>query len=219
MYEYSQYHGEIQEGKYIDQVLREYFPDPAYKGVFFDVGAFEPIRISNSYHFERNGWTCYCFEANPAGIPLLKQHRANVFNYAISDVDKEEVTFHVYGRSEWTASYSAINISDEYRKIFGDIDSSLVTKIQVPQKSLNSIIQSEIPTLTTIDIMSLDIEGGEHDCLKGLDLHKYKPQVMVIENANPSNKTIQDYLASFGYKLDKQVSYNQYYVSDTYVRA
>jgi hypothetical protein len=51
---YSTYHGEFQNGKYVDQVLREYFPDYNYKGIFLDVGAYEPINISNSYHFEKN---------------------------------------------------------------------------------------------------------------------------------------------------------------------
>lgn len=46
--EYKQYHGEIQKGKHVDQVLREYYPDPLYKGVFLDIGAYEAINISNS---------------------------------------------------------------------------------------------------------------------------------------------------------------------------
>ena len=211
---YTEFHGEVQDGKHIDQVLREYFPDYNYKGVFFDVGAFEPVTISNSYHFERNGWSCYCFEANTNGIPLLKQHRANVFNYAIADIDKDMVEFELVTlRGTWTASYSAINISDEYRQIFGDISPECISKISVPQRTLNTIIQNEIPNLTHIDIMSIDIEGGELNCLKGLDIHKYKPKIMVIENANPGNTTLQNYLQSFGYKLDKQISYNQYYKS------
>jgi hypothetical protein len=33
--EYSFFHGEIQDDKHIDSVLRDYFPDYNYKGVFF----------------------------------------------------------------------------------------------------------------------------------------------------------------------------------------
>jgi len=61
---YYNFHGEIQKGKNVDKTLREYFPDYNYRGIFFDIGAYEPINISNSYHFEKNGWDCYCFEAN-----------------------------------------------------------------------------------------------------------------------------------------------------------
>ena len=53
MEHYTQFHGEILENKHVDAILRNYFPDYTYKGVFVDVGAFEPIRISNSYHFEK----------------------------------------------------------------------------------------------------------------------------------------------------------------------
>ena len=36
---YHEFHGEIQQGKYVDQTLREYFPDYNYIGTFIDVGA------------------------------------------------------------------------------------------------------------------------------------------------------------------------------------
>ena len=75
MEHYTQFHGEILENRHVDAILRNYFPDYNYKGVFVDVGAFEPIRISNSYHFEKNNWDVYCFEANSNSIPLLKQYR------------------------------------------------------------------------------------------------------------------------------------------------
>lgn len=207
------FHGEIQDGKTVDQILREYFPDYEYKGVFFDVGAFEPIRISNSHHFELNGWETYCFEANTLGIPLLKKHRKNVYNYAIADVDKDSVTFnivHPISNFEWTAGFSAIEINEDYKKIFGFENNHKVHQITVPQRTLNTIIKTEIPHLSKIDIMSLDIEGGELNCLKGLDLAKYGPKVIVVENVTDS-KDINDYLVSFGYKLDKKISYNYYY--------
>ena len=215
--EYPFFHGEVQNGKHIDNVLREYFPDYNYKGIFFDVGAFDPITISNSYHFEKNGWECYCFEANTQGIPRLNQYRKNVFNYAISNEDKSNTIFNVVlmGHTpNWTASYSAINIDEDYKRIFGFSPQS-VTQINVPQRTLNTVITNEIPDLKQIDIMSLDIEGGEMNCLYGFDLEKYNPSVIVIENVTNDTK-IQNYLEQFGYTLDKHISYNQYFISNKY---
>ena len=213
---YDLFHGEIYDNKPVDSILRDYFPDYNYKGVFFDVGAFEPIRISNSYHFEKNGWECYCFEANTQGIPLLKEYRKNVFNYAISNEDKNEVTFNIVLTNGWTAGFSAININEEYKKMFNfDSVNPEITQITVPQKTLNTIIQTEIQNLTKIDIISLDIEGGELNCLYGLDLEKYNPYVLVIENIT-NDLTIKNYLETFGYKLDKQIQYNQFYLSKDY---
>ena len=206
--------GEVHEGKHVDQVLREYFPDHSYKGIFFDVGAFDPIHISNSHHFYLDGWGVYAFEANPSKIPLLEQHRQHVFNYAVSENDSDEpLPFeNVIINGDWTASFSAIKVSEKYKEIFGWNDNDRrVETLFVKQKTLNTIIREEIPGLSHIDIMSLDIEGYEFQCLKGLDLTKYPPKVIVLENAD-HNQEIKDYLQEYGYRLDKQVHYNEYYV-------
>jgi FkbM family methyltransferase len=214
--DYKLFHGENQNGECVDQVLRNYFPDYTYKGVFFDVGAFHPITISNSYHFEKNGWKCYCFEANTDGIDLLKQYRENVFNYAISNYDKDFVTFNIVTTNGWTAGFSAININEEYKHIFGfEHTNPIIKQITIPQKTLNTIIKTEIPDLTKIDIISIDIEGGELDCLRGLNLIEYNPYIIVVENVTNDN-SIKKYLEAFGYKLDKHIAYNQYYTSDNY---
>ena len=51
----------------VDKVLRGYFPDYNYKGVMLDIGACDPVWMSNSNHFELNGWEVFCFEPNPSG--------------------------------------------------------------------------------------------------------------------------------------------------------
>jgi FkbM family methyltransferase len=217
MYKYNEFHGEIQDGKSVDQVLREYFPKNT--GVFFDVGAFEPIYISNSYHFEQNGWDCYCFEANTSLIPLLKSKRKNVYNYAITNENKETGPFSVihfnnYDR-DWTASYSAIKVSQEYFNLIPAPNSHTHEIIDVQYKTLNSIIETEISEVKSIDILSIDVEGGELNVLYGLDLNKYQPKLILVENLlNDSN--VNNYLESNGYRLDKHISYNQYFVHNTY---
>ena len=139
---YNLYHGEVQKGKHVDQVLREYFPDFNYKGVFFDVGAYEPINISNSYHFEKNGWDTYCFEANIERIEELKSLRKNVFNYAIADKNIDNITFNIvyagYGGGSGTGGLSAINLDPLYLQTFGSHHET--KQIKVHQRTLNTII-------------------------------------------------------------------------------
>jgi len=198
----------------VDQVLRGYFPNYEYHGVFFDVGAFDPITISNSHHFHQNGWKVYAFEANPDRIPKLKQYRRYVYNYAVADSDVDAVTFHnvaLANSPTWTAGYSAINISENYKKICGWGPQYVVTTVTVPQRTLNTVIETEIKDLEKIDIMSLDIEGGELSALKGLDLKKYPPTVIVVENLD-NDPAIKAYLLEAGYRLDQYTSLNQYYI-------
>ena len=209
---YTEFHGEFIQGICVDDVLRNYFPDYNYKGIFFDVGAFEPVRISNSYHFEKNGWDVYCFEANTNLIPLLKLHRKNIFNYAIYDENKEEVEFNIVesGIDNWTAGFSAIELNEDISKVFPCVNKKITT-IKIPQKTLNHILETELNNVKNIDILQIDIEGGELKCLYGLDLNKYQPKIILVENIMNDPK-IYNYLSNFGYILDKHISYNQFYV-------
>lgn len=210
MENYYQFHGECLENINVDTVLRNYFPDYSYKGVFLDVGAFEPIRISNSYHFEKNGWDVYCFEANSESIPLLKNHRKNVYNYAIYDEDKNDIEFNVVESSGWTAGFSAIELSEEISNAF-PCDNKIITKITVNQRKLNTILENELNNVNKIDILKIDIEGGELKCLQGIDLTKYRPKVILLENITNDTRIVE-YLTNQNYKLDIQKSYNQFFV-------
>ena len=210
---YASFHGEVQDGKHIDQTLREYFPDYNYKGIFFDVGAHLPIEISNSYHFEKNGWDVFCFEANTQRIEALQSLRKNVYNYAIYDVDKESVTFNIV-HGIWstvadTAGVSAIDLDPRYLNDFRQGIKS-IEQITVPQRTLNTVIENELH-IDHIDILQIDVEGGELRVLQGLNIIKYKPKVILVEDVY-NDAHLHTYIVNHGYQLDKHISYNKYYI-------
>jgi FkbM family methyltransferase len=207
---YEEFHGEVLENIAMDKILRDYFPDYHYKGVFLDVGAFEPIRISNSYHFEINGWDVFCFEANTDGIPYLQEYRKHVFNYAIYDEDKEMVEFNIVTSNGWTAGFSAVELSQEIADIFY-CEKKEIKKITVAQRTLNTILSQEITLIRPIDILKIDVEGGELKVLNGIDLDKYKPRIVLLENITNSVE-IPNYLEKYGYVLDKHIYYNQFFI-------
>ena len=124
----------------MDEILAEYFPI-GYKGVFFDVGAYEAINISNRYHFEMNGWETYCFEANTLLIDELKSKRKNVFNYAISDENKDVCEFNVvkgpWGGGSLMAGLSAINLDPDYMNKFSSEIKEILTKDDESEVTVN----------------------------------------------------------------------------------
>jgi FkbM family methyltransferase len=216
---YNQFHGDSDNNYQLDYILRNrYFPDYNYKGTFIEIGSFDPILISNSYHFEKNGWDVFCFEANTQLIQRLKEERKNVYNYAVYDVDKPSVEFNVVLSSGWTAGFSAVEIDEDHIKnIAKKHDCEFpITKICVQQKTLNTILENELKHVNQIDILGIDVEGGELNCLIGLDLNKYRPLVILLENGGgckPNvDNTIIEYLQKNDYVLDISLSYNLYFV-------
>lgn len=210
---YESFHGELLDKQYVDEVIRSYFPDYNYKGVFIDIGAFEPIKISNSYHFEKNSWDVRCFEANTNLIPELEKHRKHVYNIALYDEYKPSISFNVVESNGWTAGFSAIELDDKLFKNFKyRKNAANITTIIVEQRTLNSYLENELLEIANkIDVVQLDIEGGELKCLHGFDLIKYKPKLLVIENVL-NNMELTDYIISKGYKLDNKIKYNEFYL-------
>jgi hypothetical protein len=86
-----------------------------------------------------------------------------------------------------------------------------IEKICVEQVSLNSCLDIILNNITDIDIVSIDVEGGELNVLKGFDLSRYKVKVFVIENVF-NNSKITEYLSNYNYILDKKIEYNEYYI-------
>lgn len=59
----------------------------------FRVGGYDPEILSNSLHFELNGWETFCIEPIPFNVEQFKKRNRNVSEYAASDVNKKGVKF------------------------------------------------------------------------------------------------------------------------------
>ena len=150
-------------------------------------------------------------------IARLKEERQHVYNYAVYDKDEPLVEFNIVLSNGWTAGFSAIEIDEQHIKnVAKQYNSDFpITKIQVEQKTLNTLLQTQLNHIKTLDILAIDIEGGELKCLNGLDLNKYRPRVILIESGGGSKPYIEDvggYLENNGYILDVALSYNLFYV-------
>lgn len=208
----NDFYGEVINGVNSDKILREYFTDYNYKGTIIEVGAYDPIDISNSYHFENNGWTTYCIEPNPYCIDRFNKVNRKVIPFAVSDKNDDNIEFTIitgFVHEKWMAGFSALSLDPMLvNKYPGGIKKS--EKINVSTRTLNTIIE-EYDIKLPIDILSLDIEGGEYQALQGFDINKYKPKVILLENHFNKNQ-ISEYIINHGYRLDKKYQYNEYYV-------
>lgn len=175
MEKYEQFHGY----QLLDKDLRSFFPDYSHKGTMVEIGAFDPILLSNTYHFEKNGWDTYHIEANPDQIDMFKIRKNGCLNYAVSDYDKDDVDFNIVTScgaypdmplGGWTASYSSLDLK------YSDHTNNPKKIVKTNVRTLNTIFDNEWKHLKDryIDIMTIDVEGNELEVLKGVDFTKIK---------------------------------------------
>ena len=187
-----------------DNIVLNYFPKD-YIGTCIEIGAADGIAGSNTYMFEQKGWECLCVEANPKLANKCSQIRKNTLNYAVGKENLPSVNFTIFdvGYNNETA-ISSLNIDQRLVESHKHLIQNTY-KISVELKTLDTIL-GEVNLFNYIDYVSIDTEGTELDVLKGFDLVKWKPKVLLIEN-NYKDMEIEEYLKQFGYKKTLRVKY------------
>lgn len=163
---YTIFHSQFGEDRYIYEHIG--LPD---KGVFVDVGAGHGIKLSNTYFFEKNGWTGICIDADPYQHELLKKYRTNVEWAAISN-EEGEIEFSRAYLSDYSSSFKKEKYSGIAKILFKDV-------IRVPCFKLETILTKH--KIGHIDLLSIDVEGTELEVWKSFDYEKHKPKVVIIE--------------------------------------
>jgi FkbM family methyltransferase len=205
------------EGGVDDIVNRKFFSDPGPGKIFVEVGAARPDYLSTSALFRNLGWRIIAIEPNPDFCKLQQDKGHEVLQYACGAEDEDNVDFFVVnshgvdylGGKVSFESFSSLGVKAPYAELKNDLDQK---KIKVNVRRLNTILQTHAPDVSEIDILSIDVEGWELEVIAGLDMHKFRPKVMIIENLFDS-KEYRVTIKAHGYVLWKHV-----YPNDVYVR-
>lgn len=190
-----------------DRILATYFAG-VRDGYFAEIGAYDGIAFSNTYHFEQLGWRGVLVEANPM---LAEQCRAarpgsRVFACAVvGPGNPPDVTFEIANGDPALSSLSIT--ADMLRRVPG----KQVTNVTVPAKSLDAILaESKIPRL---DFITVDVEGHEHEILQGFSLDRWTPQIVILErNTHLPDPRIMRLMHSHRYTLDRTTGVNDWFV-------
>jgi FkbM family methyltransferase len=200
-YRYYGQHGE-------DYLLWHFF-DFKRTGSFLDIGAHDGVSLSNTKSFEEQGWTGICVEPSPSVYALCRQVRRCVVHAAcVGGPDR-----HVVLRVDCSGLFAGINIDEahvERSYQMRDGGDPQLYSVEVPAIRAAELIQPDDPP---IDFASVDIEGTEIDALRGLELGRNQPRVLVVEAlTDTAREALDNYLGGFGYMLGRSVVCNHFYV-------
>jgi len=146
------------------------------EGVYVDVGAYHPRRLSNTQLLYERGWRGLNVDATPGSMALFDALRPGDVNLelAISDVPGP-VVLHSWGlHAENTAA------PDQARAAVEALGPPLET-LELPTRTLTAVLDGSPFRDAAIDLLDVDVEGSDLGVLRSLDWTRYRPRVVLVE--------------------------------------
>jgi len=185
----------------IENALKEQFFGGARSGFFVEVGANEPEHLSQTFHLERLGWNGILVEPQPHLGERLRQRRtAKVYAVACSSPHNAGSFMTLY----LAGPHSSLHPHAKVAAIHGH------ETMTVPVMTLDEVL-SDAQAPVPIDFLSIDVEGHEIQTLQGLDLARWRPRLLLVEDITV-NVRLHRYLRAQHYKWVRRTGYNSWYV-------
>jgi FkbM family methyltransferase len=184
-----------------DRLVWDYFHAKP-RGFFIEVGANDPINLSQTYLLEQNGWEGILVEPQAECCQRLRQARprSTVIQAACgAPAQKGKALFRL--ATSHDRSMLATQTPDDDVAFAGTVEVDLVTLDDLLAERGNP----------KPDFVSIDVEGGELAVLQGFNLAKHQPGLLVVED-HVEHLRLHAYLRTQGYTLVKRTGSNNWYV-------
>jgi FkbM family methyltransferase len=179
-------------------------------GFYVEVGALDGEFLSNTYYFEKAlDWRGVLVEANPEQAQLCRGHRPLsqvVASAAVAPGAPTTVTLQVAKGNE---GYSTLSANRVYAEMLRERN-IVTTSMAVPAATLDDILaRAEVPA---IDFVTIDVEGHERDVMRGFDVARWAPTVVLVESAGGAPDVVVAWrLLRAGYGRTRRVVINDWY--------
>jgi len=181
--------------------------------VFVDIGAHDGVTFNNTYFFEtQRSWTGVCIEPNSAVFQRLASARGATCVQAAIGPEEGDRSFRVVtGAAEMLSGLEA-GYSRRHRQRVerhtaqdgGDIHHETVRV-----RRLDNVLTDL--GITHIDLLSIDVEGGEQGVLDSIRLADFGVRAVMIEN-NYVEWSIAKRMTKQGYQLIARLGWDELYM-------
>ncbi|MEP7704329.1 FkbM family methyltransferase [Paraglaciecola sp. 25GB23A] len=147
-------------------------------GFYVDVGAHDPIRFSNTYHYYLKGWKGINIDPKKGMKERFDRMRPrdNNLEIGISD-EKSLLTYYQFKEP-------AFNTFDKASVVYAQTRTELIGESSIEVKPLTAVLDECIENKQVITFFNIDVEGLEINVLKSNDWSKYRPLLVIVEALN-----------------------------------
>jgi FkbM family methyltransferase len=148
-------------------------------GLYVDVGANEPTADSVTKAFYERGWRGINVEALPSLIEKLRAERPDETNVqCFAGAEEGDVEFYeVVG--------TGLSTSRPEFMERGRAAGFECRQVTIPSRRLTSILEEAGVTNDSFHFLKVDVEGAEKFVLRGMDLERFRPWLLVVEATEP----------------------------------
>lgn len=182
---------------------------------YLEAGANNGIAQSNTLMLEQMGWSGILVEPSRAAFEELLHNRPNniLVNAALGSGKENGFVVGNFGRGSLMGSLrddlnrrdalnNKVGFSARLKRRFGLKSGYSMKMERIECKTIDSIVKE--CNANDIDLLSLDIEGYEHEALLGME--SLRPSLIVVESRADQIFWISDYLLKCGYVMTRCVS-------------
>lgn len=195
-----------------DAVLNDLFeiiPNPIF---VIDVGAHNGSSISRFKNLFNHSSQIHSFEANPKLVEQLvaqfgNDKKVEIYQNAVSNVDKSPVTFNVHNTSSGSSSLLKVNQNRRFASRRGVSDAT-ISPITVQSITLDSHVYSS--NFDHVNFLKIDTQGTELEVLMGAKnllsisaIDVIELELIVTDAYESASGTFEvlTFLDSYGYRL------------------
>lgn len=177
---------------------------------YVDVGCNDPKRISNTYLQYLRGGSGLVIDMNESfEAAFIRERPKDIFVCAAVSDAEEDACVYEFNKSE-------VNTINSEQAIVWNKYWKQKSQHSVQTVMLGDIISRYMPD-SDIDVLLLDVEGHELPVLKGVDLAKLRPKIIVsevhdLDFQNAEENSIVNYLIQQGYRLEAYATMNAYFM-------
>jgi FkbM family methyltransferase len=205
---YTEFHSQNGEDRFL--VEGGYLPE---RGTFVDVGAGQPVALSNTYHLERNGWTGLCVDADPRQVARLRRTRRCAVEHAAVTASGAPAVLFQCKAPEFSTTLDHLPKQVRHSGLAYAAGVPVAT-ITVPGARLESLLRRH--AIEKIDLLSVDTEGSEVDVLRSLEWERHWPSVVIVEHVTwyrgSNEKPVRRHFSRLPYEVAWRTRHNLIFV-------